>query len=365
MKNLNSKKIIFIHLNNDFSGSTKVLSDIVDVANLSDLNIKLHASSSHLDGFLSNKKNIVSSYFYKRFDNKFLTLVSYAFPQVILFFQMLKYLRVDCIFYINTMMPFGAALAAKLMSKYVIFHIHETSIQKSLKLFLRFIIKHTASELVYVSKHLAQNEEFKGIKSKIVYNSLSRSLEIAAKGNNYIRPESSFLVSMICSLKDYKGINELIEISKYCKKNNNINFELILNANSKEITKYFKNKDVADNIKIYTKQSDLVPFYKRAQLVLNLSRIDQWIETFGLTILEAMAFGIPVIVPPVGGPTEIVRNEIDGFQISSYKTKEIAKKIIELSENHDLCHRISKNCIERSYNFSFNAFEKKIIEIIC
>lgn len=364
MKKHKPEKIIFIQLNNDLSGSTKVLSDIVDVANSINFSSELHVSNSYSVGFLSDKQNKSSTYFYKRFDNKFLTLFSYAISQVILFFQMLKYFRVDCIFYINTMMPFGAALAAKIMGKYVIFHIHETSIQKNLKLFLRFVIKFTASELVYVSKHLAQNEKFKGIESKVVYNSLSRSLEIDAKKNNYNYDNSSFIVLMVCSLKDYKGINELMEISKFCEKNINISFELVLNANSREISKYFKDKVITDNVTIYSKRTNLVPFYKRSQLVLNLSRIDEWIETFGLTILEAMAFGIPVIVPPVGGPKEIVRNEIDGFQISSYNKQEIAEKIIDLSKNNNLCYKISKNCIDRSQNFSFNTFEKKIIEII-
>ena len=97
---------------------------------------------------------------------------------------------------------------------------------------------------------------------------------------------------------------------------------------------------------------------------MNLSRIDEWIETFGLTILEAMTFGIPVIVPPIGGPKEIVRNKVDGFQISSYDIETIANKIIELSKNPLLCEQISKNCVEQSAKFNFNNFERSIVEII-
>ena len=363
MKSPNNKKIIFIHLLNDFSGSTKVLSEVVEACELHQIDNDLYINYTG-DGFLYNKAKNQYFFHYNRHENKFSTLISYILSQLILFIKMFKYLRSDCIFYINTMMPFGPALAAKIMRKKVIYHIHETSIQKNLKYFLRFVIRITASKVLYVSKHLSKREFFKSIDSNIIYNSLSKSFEIEAGKHKYQHNKSPFIVSMICSLKDYKGIKELLEIAKFCKKNHLIIFNLILNANSEEIDNYFKDKEVPDNIKIFSKQHDLITFYKDSGLVLNLSRIDEWVETFGLTILEAMKFGIPVIVPPVGGPTELVRNGIDGFQISSYQTEEIANKILDLSVNPFLCHEISKNCIKQSAKFSFSNFEKNIIEII-
>ena len=78
----NNKKIIFIHLLNDLSGSTKVLSDIVDICELHQID-KLHILII-FDGFLYNKRNIVSSYFYNR-HNKLSTLISYILSQLIFF----------------------------------------------------------------------------------------------------------------------------------------------------------------------------------------------------------------------------------------------------------------------------------------
>lgn len=358
-----NKKVIFIHLLNDFSGSTKVLSDILDVCDSNNIQNYLYINSGS-EGFLCNKSKRQYLFYYKRFNNKFLTLISYSFSQLILFFKMFKYLRKDCIFYVNTMMPFGPALAAMIMRKKVIYHIHETSIQKNLKSFLRLVIGMTASHIIYVSDHLSKIEHFKGIDSKTIYNSVSKSIEIKAKNHKYVHSQSPFVVTMICSLKDYKGINELLMIAKLCKGNKVIIFELILNASDEEIKLYFDSKAVPNNISIFPKQHDLCPFYKKSQLVLNLSRIDEWIETFGLTILEAMTFGIPVIVPPVGGPKEIVRNKVDGFQISSYDIETIANKIIELSKNPLLCEQMSKNCVEQSAKFNFNNFERNIVEII-
>jgi glycosyltransferase involved in cell wall biosynthesis len=43
---------------------------------------------------------------------------------------------------------------------------------------------------------------------------------------------------------------------------------------------------------------------------VNLSDKTQFIETFGMTALETMAAGLPVIVPTEGGIAEMLR---DGF----------------------------------------------------
>lgn len=40
--------------------------------------------------------------------------------------------------------------------------------------------------------------------------------------------------------------------------------------------------------------------------MLNLTNKNQAIETFGMTPLEAMTCGLPVIVPTVGGIAELV-----------------------------------------------------------
>lgn len=59
------------------------------------------------------------------------------------------------------------------------------------------------------------------------------------------------------------------------------------------------------------------PFYQEASIILNLSDVNLWVETFGLTILEGMAYQLPAIVPPVGGVIELVEENKNGFLIDS------------------------------------------------
>jgi len=359
-------KTIFIHLLNDFSGSTKVLSDIVDFHKDRKMSFDLMYGKNG-DGFLNHKSKDKNLFFYRRSNIRLVTLIYYFVSQVILFFKMFKYYRINCVIYVNTMLSFGPALAGKIMGKDVIFHVHETSLKPEfLKIFLKFIIKCTAKKIIYVSQYLKEKEPIKNVTSRVIYNSLPSSF--IEKSNNYSnRYEQNapfFNVTMACSLKEYKGVKEFLKVANICSSKENINFILILNADTDEIDSYFSSVEKPSNITFYPKQPDLIPFYENSNLVLNLSRVDQWVETFGLTILEAMTFGIPVIAPPVGGPKEIVRNKVDGYLISSYETDEIAKKIIFLATDINQYRRMSINSRQRSKDFDPTVFQNSILNLI-
>ena len=173
-----------------------------------------------------------------------------------------------------------------------------------------------------------------------------------------------FNVHMIASLRAYKGINEFVKIAQKCLKNRGLRFILILNANQTEINEFFKNFIIPHNTLILPTQQNLHQHYEKASLLLNLSRVDQWVETFGLTIIEAMSYGIPVIVPPVGGPSEIVDDNVEGYLISSYNTEQIANKIDELYNDNSLCLRLSKNAKLKSKKFNEAIFNKQILKIL-
>jgi glycosyltransferase involved in cell wall biosynthesis len=362
---MKNKKIIFIHLLNDYSGSPKVLSQVIKAVQKNGSDIELYTGKSD-NGFLSDLTDRHHYFFYKRFNNKYLTLISYTLSQFSLFFKLLKYRNEDVTFYINTLLPFGAALAGKVIGNPVIYHIHETSIRPQiLKNFLRFIVQTCASKILFVSKSLQDLETFPRKNEYIVYNALAEDFKQNAYPYNYTwKHDGCFNVLMICSLKAYKGVYEFVTIARECESTSQIMFTLILNAEQSEIDTFFAEIELSKNITIVARQTNLFPYYQKANLVLNLSRIDEWVETFGLTIIEAMAFGIPVIVPPAGGPAEIVHDDVEGYCMSSYETSAIAKKIKELSLDQILCSKLSLNAKKRSADFSEEVFEKQLIKVL-
>ena len=362
----NKLNIIFSHLLNDYSGSPFVLSQVVNSLLAQNYKIKLFLGNKKRQGFLSGLDVKYTYAFYTFKENKLLRLLFLFGAQFSIFIKIIFTAnKRDCkLIYSNTLYSFGAALAGKLKGIKVIYHIHETSLKpKLLKQFLVFIAKKTSSLNIFVSKHHMQLEKIDGIPSIYLYNSINPLFYKEINTNTY-NFNKSFVVLMICSLKDFKGIYEFVEIAQKLKNSSYIKFQLVLNAEKTEINKYFIKIKQPNNLQIYASQQNLIPFYKKANLVLNLSHPDKWIETFGLTILEAMTFGVPVIGPTVGGPTELINNGKNGYLISCYETDKIANKIIELSENKELCYKLSKNAKEKAMQFSPSIFKEKIIDII-
>lgn len=64
-------------------------------------------------------------------------------------------------------------------------------------------------------------------------------------------------------------------------------------------------------------------------------------EGMPTSLLEAMAFGLPVITRPVGGVPDFFENEKMGYMIDSFAPKKFAEKIERLMEDKKLCANIS------------------------
>ncbi|MDO8583091.1 MAG: glycosyltransferase family 4 protein [bacterium] len=77
-------------------------------------------------------------------------------------------------------------------------------------------------------------------------------------------------------------------------------------------------------------------FYERADVYVTPT---VW-EGFGLTILEAMASHTPVIASNKGGIVSIIKNNVNGFLVSSRNPKEISTTVNMLFKDEALCKKI-------------------------
>ncbi len=359
MKKQSKKHIVFIHLLNDYSGSPGVLAQVINALPDGEYEKTLFVSNSSKDGFLSNLKNVETKlYWYRWMASNWMRLITYSISQFLLFFYLLKYFRKDITIYINTLLPFGAGLAAKLMNKKIIYHIHETTIRPQiLKKVLVWVAEKSAAKAIYVSNYLRGVIELKNVESKIVHNALSNDFTYQADA--YLKEskkQKENLVVMICSLKSYKGIVEFVEIAKQLK---NINFELVLNANMNEVNQFKASQNIPINLSVFSAQKNVHDFYQRAKIVLNLSNPTVWIETFGMTILEAMYYNIPVIAPNIGGPTELIENQKNGYLINVDELNKIINRIETLMVDDELYNKISLAAKTKANEFSTIQFQEK------
>ncbi len=66
-----------------------------------------------------------------------------------------------------------------------------------------------------------------------------------------------------------------------------------------------------------------------------------------MSILEAIAHGIPVVAPDVGGIGEVVDNGEDGYLISTRDPKAFAEKCFLLYKNRQLRQRMARAAREK------------------
>jgi len=85
-------------------------------------------------------------------------------------------------------------------------------------------------------------------------------------------------------------------------------------------------------------QSDMDLFYRGLDVYLNTSVH----EGIPMTILEALAHGLPVIAPAVGGIVEIIDDGTQGFLIGSRTPEDFAKKCLRLRDNRDERERFGR-----------------------
>lgn len=323
-------RIYAFHLLNDYSGSPKVLMQLLKAWINGGMGVNIVTCSGR-DGFLSNIEGAAYHPFWYRWSaNPLLRFINLFLAQVVIFMRLLNVVQKSDVIYINTVLPFGAALLGKVKGCRIIYHIHETSIKPAIfKRFLFAVIKCTADDVVYVSKYLARLEAITTCRTHILYNSIENEFLEKAKQNRTFSDDPENIL-MVCSLKAYKGVNEFVDLSRRLR---NYKFRLVLNASEQDIEKYFSGIDMPVNLVVYSTQTDLHPFYRWADILLNLSRPDGWIETFGLTVIEGMAYGLPAIVPPVGGITELIDPGNNGYYADSRKIDKIGSTIHFILEN--------------------------------
>lgn len=362
------KHYIFIHLYNDYSGSPRVLKELVSTLQEKSKNSNFHLIASNSNGIL-NKINWSSEcrFKYKPKANKVLKLFDYLVSQIKIFsytFLLITKLKKrnddDITVIINTMLPFGASIAVYILKHKKVFHyIHETYIKPNiLKLFLKKIISLTSGEIIFVSKYLMFESEFKNKKQHVIYNPISPelvSIDIANKSKNSI--------IMLSSLVDYKRIDRFIMLAKYFNENNySFSFTLVLNSNENDYKKFIEMKKISppDNINTFFKPNNIIELYQNSGFVINLTDHKKCIETFGLTLVEGMANGCIPIAPNYGGPREIISHDF-GYLFNEFSCEDIFKFIKNIFDN-DQFSFYSKQASLQSKKFSLDIYRKEILK---
>jgi glycosyltransferase involved in cell wall biosynthesis len=327
-------KIIAIHLHNDRSGSTMVFRQSLEA--LSDKSVQIHLITNRTkdtQGFLTDIPGVQYHYInYSERGTKWRTLFSFLLAQLLIFTKIMRLYEPEDKVYINTLESFGAAMASRLKQAPLIYHIHDTSVQPPmLRRFMVKVAQRYATHVVFASRFVQSQFAFPMSEKHVVHSCLPESFlhDAIINANRGVRKTAL----MVADLDKENGIPELLELAAVMP---GMKFELVLNASNAQISRFMDPFFVPDNVTVFGTQLNMHPFYQRAVVVLNLSQSHSEQETFDISILQAMSYGRPVIVPLAGGANELVAHGWNGYRISGHYIEQVRKHVEQLLTNKPL-----------------------------
>lgn len=338
---------VFFHPQNDYTGSTRVLANVIEKDYVSQ-NVQI-VTLNPSKGFLSELSNVqIVSIYPFLLKGKNVPLISSVLRRIYALILAWYYGKKNQVFYINTIVPSYAAIVGRLLHKQIVYHIHEKFVIRSFGVKLaEYVFNHTRAKRIFVSNFLKnQYESLSGCEEVVIYNTLSKAFLDRVQ----IRPleeRTRRQILMITSLFKAKGLDTFVQIARLLP---NLSFRLVISADAQAINDFFSGYEFPQNLELVPKQSDIHTFLYTSDLILNLTNPAYWIETFGMTILEAMVYGIPAIVPNIGGPCELVLNGYNGFCIDVTDVNCIIEAINK-SLSVNLYDYLCVNSLERSKLF--------------
>lgn len=103
-------------------------------------------------------------------------------------------------------------------------------------------------------------------------------------------------------------------------------------------------------IELIVNRPNVLDYFAKADIFLHASNT----EGLPRVVMEAMAYGLPVIANSVGGVTDYVLNKYTGFLVRYNNIADFEKCIVDLFNSHELHQKI----VERSYQLIKGSYTK-------
>lgn len=186
---------------------------------------------------------------------------------------------------------------------------------------------------------------------RVIYNGISPELLEKAKENK-IRSNGIYSITYIGRLVPEKGVELLIDAFGSIANKYHTKLSIVGDGDSRDsLEEQVEKKNLSEKVTFYGQQSDVSHFLEQTDIFVYPSVCQ---EVFGISLVEAMSYGIPCIANAVGGIPEIIDNGIDGFLTQESTSEEISdliEKVIRLCENGKI-DEISENAKKKASRFS-------------
>ncbi len=185
------------------------------------------------------------------------------------------------------------------------------------------------------------------------------------KGKSLFKPDD-IVIGTVKSLEPVYGIDRLIDaFYKLVQKHPKLPLKLmIVGSGSLEdmLKQQVKGLGIQDQTTFisHVPYSEIVDYYNMLNVFVALSRS----ESFGVSVIEAGACELPVVVSDVGGLPEVVEDQVTGFVVDAEDNQKVESAIEKLVLNQDLRKQMGNNArqsVLKRYNWQDNV--SQMIEI--
>lgn len=212
--------------------------------------------------------------------------------------------------------------------------------------------------IIAISRSVKEELDAFGFKQSVVINNGINFSLIKGRRHN---PSKVFRIVNVSRLVyAQKGQDILLEAIRNLKDKGieNIHVDFIGDGeNLQDMERYISENKLSNNVSLLGNK-------KRSYIYQHLSDYDLFVqpsrfEGFGLTVVEAMAAYVPVLVSRNEGPLEIIGNGKYGYCFENGSAEDCAKMIKQISINYPNIHYLSEcyNHVKELYNVENTALK--------
>jgi glycosyltransferase involved in cell wall biosynthesis len=191
---------------------------------------------------------------------------------------------------------------------------------------------------------LVRFENFPKDKIKVVYNGIDDSRYLIQQDQNIKKSlgisEKSYILGTVARLDSIKNQKMMIRSLNIVRHKYPEIFLIIVGdgPERKNLEQFTEELGLSSHVIFTGFREDTHRFYK----IMNMFLLTSFSEGTAMTLLEAMATGLPCIATDVGGNPEIVKDDETGFLIPSDNETVLAEKIIALLTDENMIKRMGK-----------------------
>ena len=228
--------------------------------------------------------------------------------------------------------------------------------------FIDLLIIKSISHIISVSNFCLKSLTFRPAflsykKLFYIHNGIQDPLKLKKNMNliNTKKLESAQYCLMLATYHKYKGYDFIFKTFEIVLKDfPNVKLKIYghgMPHEKKIILNKNKRLNLENNVILSDFTSNIADLYASATVLVVPS---QNYESFGLTIIEAMSFGLPVVTTNVGGMPEVIGDSNAGYVCSKDNPVEFAFAIKKILRNPKLANKLGKNG-RRAYEKRFSS----------